>query len=647
MRTALITLGAFAALAPSLHAQDAEVIEIEEVVVSGGLTSMPEAALGRSVSIITADDLEREGVVYAVDALRGVPGVAVSRTGGRGGATVIRLRGAESNHTQVFIDGVKVSSPDNLDYDFSSLLAADIERIEVLRGPQSALFGANAIGGVISITTKRASEPGFTTSGSVEGGSDESWGGDAAARYRAENFGFSASLARQYTGGYDVSDSPGGHDDSDRNLTVNLAGDVSVSQDLRLGGTFRFVDRRTEFDQFNFAAADHAGLVTDADLVAKRQEYTGSAFGELDSFGGRVQSRASFGYLHFDDDQYEDDAKTTATKGSRQTFRLQSTVALDAPTVSAADHILTGAFDYEREAYRNTDPDLVFDPTQLDRQTRKQYSGALEYRGEYFDAVDIQLALRHDINDDFKDFTTWSASASWRLPTGSTRLHGSVGRGVQNPTLIDQFGFFPGSFIGNPSLKPEKSLGWDIGVEQTFDGGRGVVDVTYFHDRLTDEIESVFDPVTFLSTSENNPGKSYRKGVEIESHYSPNDILTLGVNYTYLDATDFNGAREVRRPKHDVGVTVDLHTPDQRGRFAVDANYVADMRDSDFVAPYVPGRQIKMDDRVVVGVSASYKVTDQVEVYGRVSNLFDENYEEVDGYSTEGRVGFVGLRARW
>lgn len=501
--------------------EDPAVIELDEIVVSGGLTPAPAAALGRSVTVVTAEEIERQGVAYAVDALRSVPGVAVSRTGSSGGVTTVRIRGAESSHTQVFIDGIKVSSPDNLDYDFSGLLAADIERIEVLRGPQSALFGANAIGGVISITTKRARTPGVTAQGSAEGGSDGSWGGDVALRARGGMGGISLSVARRSTGGYDISDTPGGKDDGDDNLTLNLAGDLDLSDAFRLGGTFRYVDRSSDFDQFNFAAPDRAGLVTDADLEAKREEFYGSAFAEVDLFDGRLETRLSLGHIDYDDDQFANDVKTTATTARRSTARLQATVALDAATVATADHTLTGAFDYERETFRNTDPALVFDPTQLDKQKREQLSGALEYRGRFFDDFDLQLGLRHDRNDSFEDFTTWSASGTWRLPNGSTRLHGSVGTGAQNPSLIDQFGFFPGSFVGNPDLEPEQSFGWDIGVEQSFLDGRAVIDVTYFQDRLKDEISTVFDPVTFLSTSVNTPGKSRRRGWRSRRASSP------------------------------------------------------------------------------------------------------------------------------
>lgn len=645
MKKILMISSALAALSTPAFGQE-DVIMLDEVVVSGGLNPAPKAALGASVSVVTADDLEREGVVYAVDALEGLPGVSVSKTGGNGGNAVVRIRGAEAAHTQVFIDGVKVTTPDNLEYDFSSLLAADIEQIEVLRGPQSALFGANTIGGVVSITTKRARTPGVSFSGSTETGWDETYRGDAAARYRGETYGLSLSVAGQRVGGYDISDLSGGKDDEDENLTINLNGDLDITEDLRLGGGFRFVDKHSDYDKFNFAAADHDGLVTDADLRSKRQEIFGSAFGEADLMDGRAQSRLSLSAVDFDDGQYEDGEKTTATSATRQTARFQTTVALDAPTIAAADHTLTGAVDYERETFHNTDADLVFDPSQLDKQKRNQWSTALEYRGEFMDQLNLQLGLRRDINDKFRDFTSWSAAVSWYLPT-DLRLHASAGRSSQNPSMIDQFGFFPDSFTGNPDVKPEKSIGWDFGVEQSFFGGRGVIDVTYFYSRLSNEIGTEFDPATFISTSVNEDGRSKRQGVEITGSFDILSNFTLGANYTFLDAKNSDKSREVRREKHNFGLSADLRLFENRARLSADLDYRSGLYDSDFTAPYTAGRLTKLDNRWLAGISASYKVTDQVEVFGRISNLFDEDYEDVDGYAAQGRVGFIGLRARW
>ena len=647
MNRIAMVAAAFAASQAHAEEQEALSLRLDDIVVTGGLTPLPAAALGRSLSVVTAEEIEAKGIVYAVDALRALPGLAVSRTGAPGGVTTIRIRGAENTHTQVFIDGVKAASPDNLTFDFSGLLAADIERIGVLRGPQSALFGANAIGGVISIVTKRAKAPGFTTSGSAEVGTDGSYGGDVAGRWRGERAGLSLSVARRETGGFDVSGTPGGEDDGDENLTLSLTGDFDAAETLRFGGTLRYIDRTSEFDQFNFAAADRAGLVTDADLEGERKEIYGSVFGEGETFGGRARHRLTLGYTEVRDEQFDTGARTNETKGSRRQARFQTTFALDAANVDAADHTITAAVDYEREAFRNTDPALVFDPSQLILQTREQWSGAAEYRGRFLDAVDVQLGLRHDLNDEFRDRTTWSASASWLLPNQTTRLHGSIGTGAQNPTLIDQFGFFPGSFVGNPNLKPETSFGWDIGVEQTFWGGRAAVDVTYFQDRLKDEIVSQFDPVTFLSTSVNQAGTSKRRGVEIAGRVEPAEGLTLGLTYTFLDAEEPNGDVEVRRPRHDLGLEASYRFAEDRALVVVGVNHLAGLNDFDFTDPFIAGSQVALDDRTVVNLSLSYAVTEQVEVYGRVSNLFDEDYQEVDGFDAEGRVAFLGLRARF
>ena len=623
----------------------AQTLELDEIVVSGGLTPLAAQALGRAVTVGSRETLEEEGVVYAVDALRSLPGIAVSRTGNPGGVTTVRLRGNEASHTMVLIDGIEATAPENGTYDFSALLAADIERIEILRGPQSSIFGSNAIGGVISIVTRAATEPGVERGGSFEAMSDGSVLGSAYLRARGERGGISVSAAGQVIEGYDVAND-GGDDDGDTNVTFNARGDYRLGETFTLGGTLRYVDRVADYDQFNFAAPDRGGLVTSSDEEGEQSELAASIFGEASALGGRVEHGPFFSALRSDAVQRLDGRKTTDATGERYVARYQAKIALDAPTLDAANHSLTLAAEWKRETYRHNNPALVFDPSQLDEQRRDLYSLIGEYRG-FFEHFDLQAAVRHDFNDDFEDETTYSAAISVPVRAIDARLHASVGTGVQNPTMIDQFGFFPGQFIGNPDLKPEKSFGWDIGIEKAFWDDRLKLDLTYFNQRLEDEIVTVYPAPDFIATAVNEDGESDRQGVEIAASLAATEALSFDASYTWLDSTAPDGAREVRLPRHEGRISAIWGFMEDRGMVRLDGLFVRDLRDSDFTAPFVSGNTVKLDNYTVVNVEASCQVRDGVQLYGGVNNLFDEDYEEGYGYAAQGITAFAGLRAQF
>lgn len=636
------------ALAPALAE---ETFITPPIIVTGGLVPIEAAAYGRSVSVITAEEIEARDLHYVSEALRSLPGVSVSQTGGQGGLTSIRLRGAEGRHTLVLVDGVDISAPENAEYDFGGLLVSDIERIEVLRGPQSALYGANAIGGVISIITKKGREPGLHWHAEGEGGTDGTGAGSLALRGMSESGSFSVALARRENMGFDVSDTPGGEKDGDRNLTLNARGDLDIADWLTVGGTFRLVDRHTTTDGF-LGGPTVDELVIDDNSALGRREISGSLFAISEHGRFRHETRTS--YLTTDDQStYYDywsggDMIRTDATGTRLAMSVRSTVALDAPTLAMADHSLTVLTEYQHESFVHNDPALL-DPlvpgdlSRLKKQTRDLYGFVGEYRGTFFDTIDLQAGLRHDVNDRFEDATTWSVGASW-WATETTRLHSSAGRAVQNPTLVDQFGFYPGQWIGNPDLKPEESLGWDIGIEQAFWDDRAIIDLTYFRQNLRNEVSAVYENYP-IGSPVNKAGTSKRQGIEVAGTLQPTDKLALGASYTWLNATNPDGTVEVRRPKHEAGVNAELRFLD-RGNLRVDARYVAGNRDNDFRAG-APRPYVKLEDHLVVDIAASWAVTDEVEVFGRIKNAFDADYQEVYGYETPGITAFAGVRARW
>jgi len=651
--TALLTQPALAQDAP---------LDLGTIVLSAGLTPVEASEYGRAATVLTEDDINEQSTKYVADVLRSVPGVSVSRTGSFGGLTQVRLRGHEGNHTLVLIDGVEVAAPNQGEYDFGGLLATEIERIEVIRGPQSSLYGSNSIGGVISITTKRATEPGFSGEAGVEFGSDGTTEGRLALRYKGERGDLSFSAIRRDTGGFDISDTPGGEDDGDLNRTYNFNGRFFVNDQLTIGGTLRHTDRISDTDTFNFAAPTPDGLVTDGPGNATVQETFGSVFAELDSLGGRLHSRVDLSFADIDRQGLSSaGVRNQDNTGTRTKISYKGSYALDTADVDTANHVLTLAAEWERLTYKENDASIVSNPGQLVKRTREQTALVAEYQGRFDNGFAIQGSLRHDFNDKFEDFTTYALGASYTLPNQTTRLHASYGTGVQNPTLIEQFGFFS-NFVGNPDLEPEQSEGWDIGIEQQFLDGRGLIDVTYFNDELTDEIASGPSATPGVSTPINLSGTSDRQGIEIAARFDITDRLNTRLSYTWIDATETvpNGvgatreAIEIRRPEHEFSIGIDYTLPNDRTRLSLDATHVSGLYDlnfktADFVNPSAPENfdRTKLSDYTVVNLGFTHDITDQVRLNGRIANLFDESYEELEGYATQGRTVYLGVTARF
>ncbi|HLF13172.1 MAG TPA: TonB-dependent receptor, partial [Gammaproteobacteria bacterium] len=473
---------------------------LDELVVTASTMPIEPEKVGSAVSVITAEDLQIQGTQYAADALRHVPGVAVNRAGSFGGLTQVRLRGAEGNHVLVLIDGVEVAGSGSGEFDFSSLLASGVARIEVLRGPQSGLYGANAMAGVINVITASGAG-GSRVDVSAEAGSFDSMQTSVSARGGNDRRHGAITVAYR-NARLDVSEF-GNENDEDENLSLVGRGTLGVSAQLALDGGFRVTDKHSELDGFDFSGGPDQGLSIDtadfADTVDA--QISGGATWSLRD-GGWV-TRLSGNYF-----QGEVDGGGTSIYGSettREQLALTSTVELDTGSTTGA-HFVSAFIQHEDETYRNRYP---FDPSQLPELERGILGVGFEYRGELHERLYVSGAVRNDSNDGFQDATTYRLTAAYLVNENGTRLHTSYGSGVTNPTFFEQFGFVPGTFVGNPNLEPEEVEGWDVGVEQRFADGRLAVDITFFAADLEDEIASLFPTVV------NDAGTSKRQGIEL------------------------------------------------------------------------------------------------------------------------------------
>lgn len=602
--------------------------------------------LGTSVSVVTGEQLRAQQVRSGGEALRSLPGVEVSRTGGVGGLTQVRLRGAEGNHTLVLIDGVEANDTFNGEFDFADLSTDDIEQIEVLRGPQSGLYGSGAIGGVINIVTRGGRGP-LTFRASGETGSFATYAGSAGVSGGNDHVWGALSVSERKTGGFNISPS-GNEKDGAELKTFNIRAGAQilpgVALDLSLRHTSRDGERDDQVYEPPFYISD--GLQHDTSSTFSESTWLGSAKLTWDSLDGALTQvvKATRNETQRQDFSYT--ATTTDNLGLREDYSYAATYRFETPALLFAHHAITGLAEHERESFTpNSDFGFGYAADGIER-TRSLDAAAFEYRGDFSDRLFVQGTVRHDDSDQFGGFTTWRTAASLKLPEVFLRPHASYGTGIKLPTMFENFGSIPGSYYANPDLKPERSEGWDAGAEATLWPGRAFVDVTYFNTELTDKIKSFANcraaPPPFFSecTAVNLSGVSPQQGIEVDSKFYLTDALRIGLAYTYLDAKDANGDQVIRRPKHSARGDITYAFDGGRGLVNLTAHYVADNLDTNFG----DFSTVSLDPYWLVNVGASYKLQPGVEVFGRVENLLNQQYQEVYGFETAGVAAYAGMR---
>lgn len=612
---------------------DAEIAAGDGAGAEGIAGGVPADRIGTSVSVVTRLDLEQRQIRHAADALRSLPGVHVGTQGTRSNVSVVRIRGAESNHTLVLIDGVEVN-PGGGDgfFDFSTLTTDDIERIEVLRGPQSGLYGSGAMGGVVNIITRSGKGP-MTIRAKAEGGSFGTADAMVGLSGGSERAHGAITLSGRRFDGFNISRF-GEEEDGGRISTLSMGGGLMVVEGLKIDGTLRIARNDGDRDAFSGLAGSLL-IPSDDTSEFETRLWVGRLQATLDTLEGAWQHRVFVNRAETDSEDRDALFGTTPTHSTNLKYGYQSTVRLDTPGYAGVRHYVTGLIEQEEEAF--TQPS--FD---LDDRRRERTSLVGELRGEYLDTLFLTGSVRQDRNDVLDDYTTWRTSASLLVPQTPFRLHGSYGTGVKYPSFSEQFGFFFG-FVPNPSLKPEESEGWDAGVETRLLGGRALVDVTYFDMELTNEIDTAFVPPG-LFTAFNRVGESTRRGIEVSSRLALGRGLTMGIAYTWLDALEDDGSQEIRRPPHSGRLDVNYVFAGGRGNLNLAAAYNGEMTDIAFDSLTFSQVKVDLDEYWLVTAAASYQVSPGIELFGRVENLLDADYEEVFGYQTAGAAAFAGVR---
>ncbi|MGH7024205.1 MAG: TonB-dependent receptor plug domain-containing protein [Caulobacteraceae bacterium] len=609
--------------------------EVSAVVVTATLTPTPIDEVGSSITLITADEIDAHQWRTLPDALDTTPGLNIVQTGGPGGQTSVFIRGANSNHTEVIIDGIDVNDPSqNGAYDFGQGLASNIEKIEVLRGPESSLYGADALGGVIDIVTPKGEGPPRVTA-SLEGGSFDTFNQTVGLSGSQGGFHYALDLSHFRSGDTPVTPpgllAPGEADIGDRydNVTSSAKLGYDVTRDLSVGLVLRYVDTDYRSTGENF---DVFPVVPDSAQTRQcEQQFFSRAFARFDLFDDRFENVVGAAYANFHTTiQSPDDGfglpAPVVDKADRLKFDWLGTIALD-----RKDTLVLGVDD--------TTDRLIDSPVSA---TENRVGGFAEIQSRPIEGLALAASARFDADDRYGNYVTWRLAPAYTIAATGTLLKGSVGTGFKSPTLSELFVSYPEfEFFANPDLKPERSFGYDIGFEQPLWGGRARFGATWFENDIRDLIEAGLDPAagpyaeTYL-----NIGRATTHGVE--SFVSVKLMNTLGLrgDYTWLIARDDIGMAELlRRPRNKFSVTADWR-PIKRLRLAASLVYVGAWLDYNRAGD----AEVMASPYATVNVSGEYDVGGGVTLFARVDNMLDRRYQDPVGFDKPGLAAYAGIK---
>lgn len=604
MSAILITALALAASAPTDDATSLPEVVVTATRVDGLVAETPGAR------VITEERIRERGAVFAADILADVPGLSVVRTGAFGGVAQVRMRGAGVGKTLVLIDGVPVNDPADVSgaYDFAGLDLGGVERIEVLSGPQSSLWGSDAIGGVIAFTTRETDG----VEALAEAGSFDTVRGRIGVGVAEDRYAVSGWVSRFDTDGISAADEADGNTEADgfTNTSAGLRGRVELSPRAGLDAAVRWSESDAEIDGFpapSFALAD-------TDDSQSSEQWSGYGRLRLNALGLDHQLSGSASEI---DREIRSDFPSVFS-GERRVWRWQA----EGQAGPAAFAIGAEREDSEASLSSGLADELG---------TTSVFATA---RGDLTSRLNLSGALRFDDTDDFGSETTGRVSAAYDLGQGLI-LSGAYGTGFKAPSISQAVCDFCFSADPFPVLRPERAEGAEIALGWQAADGRASMRATLYRLEVEDQITYVFDPVTFDSVYV-NIDQTRTDGVELEGRTILGRGFDLTVAYAWTDAVDeSDGSRLLRVPEHSGSAT--LGWSDDRLSAALTVRAESDQDDAGGVR----------DGFVTANLNGAWRVTDTVELTVRIENLADEHYQQVLGYGEPGRSAYVGVRLRY
>ena len=624
---------AHAAVAAALCGPVAAQTMLPEIVVTPNYSPTPLSQTGSSVSVISGERIARAAPGSLAHVLRGVPGVSVIESGGPGATAEIRIRGAETGHTLVLIDGVRVNdfATARDDFDFSLIAPADIDRIEILRGPQSAVYGSDAMGGVVNIITRKAPKGKLTTTASAEIGSYGTHAENASMAMSQGDFSLRFGGSLYTTEGFSRrGDRDGNEADSYEKLTGNIRASYdpedALGFDLGINGSHVF----SEYD-----AAGSSVAAPDASNTVEKGQVSG--FFKLSLPGERFDQTLNFFGARSTRDNIEIAPPTPSIPVSHFESLSYGAEYRGIADLDVFGSLLVGGR-IEQENARNFASAGGFSGYTREKTT---YAIFAEEKVTVWERFHLAFSGRYDGEIGEDGHFTWRATGVYEVPNSETRLKGSVGTGIKLPTAymlannLYQSATYPGVEL---SLRPEQSIGFDAGIEQGLFNGRVRLSAAGFANifaNLHGTTSLSANPFDIVYANINN---ALTSGVELsaEADVIPKK-LTVGGTYTYLHTQDSNGKPLARRPEHSGSLSA-TWTPTDKTEGTLSAVYVGQRYNSSGGTGTILPAYWRVD------LTASYALTRQTTMFGRVENLLDARYQDPAGFNTPGRSFFVGLK---
>lgn len=582
--------------------------DMESLIVTGTRIPTPIDREGRSVSIVTAEDIEIRQQRFVYEALQSVPGVQVTRSGSFGALASVSVRGLESDQTLVVQDGIILNNPGTFGntFNFANLDTSEIERIEVIRGAQSTIYGSDAIGGVINIVTKDGAE-GFGANGFIEGGSFGTFRGAGTVRGGNQKLSGRLTISGVTTQGFSSADEANGNteDDGFKNVTVSAKGRYRPLDTLTIDAVINYQDSKNEFDGFSFSGP------IDGDEIGQSEDLTIGGFATLETLSGKLIHRASINYIRSDRVNLLDGIPSFDSLGTRISYEYQGTAKF------AEQLTLVFGAEYDEQEAKTA---VGFGGNQKIKTT----SGYGLLQATPHDRITLTAGVRHDSSSDFGSETTFNGAAAIEIPVVETLLRGSYSQGFRAPTA-GELGF-------NPTLFAEFSKGWDIGLERAFLANRVRLSVTYFDQKIDDLIAFDLAAFTFVNIQE-----YASSGVELSAYLQLHETVSVSLSYTYLDA--FNVSTTVaagNQPKNRFNADI---TWQPSSKLSLSASVLFNGKE--------PTSRGALDSYTLISLRGEYALSDQFDVTLRIENATDADYQDNAGYGTAPLSVFGGLRARF
>jgi len=649
-----IGLASFALALVSLPASADEPMQLPSLVVTAGIEPKPEKEVASSFTIITAQEIEAHQYRSLSDALRMVPGMTLVPTGGAGSQTSVFMRGSNSNQTLVLLNGHPINDPSSATgaFNFGNFMLADVERIEVMRGPQSALYGSQAMGGVVNIITKGGGGTPVNTlvaEGGTLGTLNLNLGTAGSLGYAQYAF----SLWRNATKGNDVTPKrlrvgiP-----KEKDGTDNVGGSLNLSAplgDYLTASTFlRYSYGTVELDEGGFDAFFNPVYQDFYNKYRSKELYaSGSLKGNF--LDGRWRPSLSFGVTRYATRTTNDaDIFLPTYSGDTSNRGRRFNASFDNAFDLTDSNTLTFGASYTHENLRATGFQDFGGGFVLNPASQASTHGTAFYVSDtqrFAERFFLTLSGRYDAPQDSDNRFTYMIAPSYYHPETDTKLFASYGTAFKTASLYQRFGFLPDSFgsvyTGNPNLTAEKSKGWEAGLEQGLLNGVLKLGGSYFRNKIENGIIIVYDP--FFNSSAVNQNTPFRThGIEAFIETKPLDSLTARLDYTFtLVNSQIVSSTLTRRPRHQIGFS-GIWQMDEDTTFSTNVKWVDPYLDIRRDSPVIT--YIKPKSYAVVDIAASRRIWEGVALTARVNNLFDKRYEPAHGFEAQGIEALAGVR---